>query len=371
MNNQTPEYHIVKSVKQKKNTPIIKIGNDFVKDFFIDKDGKYIDIKITPMRIIFLIYNTFASSNDADLYLFQSKEEPRQLKLFEDNFLTEHNQYIRISLKNTEIISDQNRKSLEDAIEFLTKYRQEWHTSYNSEGKKIRSFGGLITAPTYEEKGYTSFLISSYWLKQIIEINHYSYFLLQTAWKLSSVKDIFFIMWVSTLNEKGTTINYKNLNAKFDLRYKTIKGICDQFLRPMRARVDKFSRISFNFSRKGENINIVPYATNVSALTNELNEETKEKLQVLYKLSYYKKRHELQGVEFEKFKIVFNQKQTQNRKEIHSAYELLKDKKKRKKERLGDLKGIEFLNQLQECIIEKYKQHPMYESNSKGYVKIV
>lgn len=367
----TMKYNVVKSVTQKKTTPLIKMGNDFLKDFFTDDDGNFVPMRITSMRIIFLIYNTFSSSNDADLYLFQSKEEPRQLKLFEDNFLTEHNQYIRITLKNSAIVADQNRDLLEDAIEYLTKYRQGWHTSYNSAGKKIRSYGGLITAPTYEEKGHTSFLISSFWLKQIIAINSYNYFLLQTAWKLRSVKDIFFIMYLSILNEKGTTVSFKTLNKRFDLDYISAKTICDQFLRPMRSRIDKYSRISFNFSRKGSNIIIVPYGNNVSNLLNELNDETKEKLENLYKLSYYKKRHELQGIEFEKFKIVFNQKQTDNRKTIHSAYELLKKKKKENKERLADVKGSAFFKILQECIIENYQKHPMWNSNPKGYLPII
>ena len=44
----------------------------------------------------------------------------------------------------------------------------------NSKGKEIKTFGGLITAPTYDERGYTSFLISSYWLKKLIVIPEYN-----------------------------------------------------------------------------------------------------------------------------------------------------------------------------------------------------
>lgn len=349
------DYHIVKSLKQNKVSPIIKVGNDFMKDFLFDENENAIDIQITALRIIFLIHNTFNSSNEGNLLMFQGKQEARQLKLFEDEFMSEHNQYLKITIKNALISPDQNSSHLEKAIEFLTDYKKQWNTSINSEGKKIKSYGGLITMPTYEEKGHTSFLISSYWLNKIVDIDNYTYMLLQTAFSISSAKEILFLIWLGRVNlEKGTTISRKRLNERFNLNYKTAKGLCDQFLRPMRKNFDEKSMLSFNFKRSEELITIMPYSN--TPKLQDISHETKDKIQVLYKLSYFKKRHNLQGTDFEKFKIVFNQKNTNNRKEIFAAYESLKNECRESKTKLTDLQGAAFLQKLQEIIIKQYKE---------------
>lgn len=356
MSNDNPvDYHIVKSLKQSKVSQVIKVGNDFMKDFLFDENENAIDIQITSLRIIFLIHNTFNSSNEANLLMFQGKQEARQLKLFEEEFMSEHNQYLRITIKNSLISPDQNSSHLEKAIEFLTDYKKQWNTSVNSEGKKIKSYGGLITMPTYEEKGHTSFLISSFWLNKIIDIDNYTYMLLQTAFSISSAKEILFLVWLGRLNPaNGTTISRGRLNERFNLNYKTAKGLCDQFLRPMRKTFDEKSLLSFNFKRSNDLITIIPYTN--SPKLEDLSHETKSKIQVIYKLSYFKKRHNLEGTDFEKFKIVFNQKNTNNRNEIFAAYEALKTQCRESKTKLVDLQGKDFLNKLQETLIQIYKQ---------------
>ena len=164
---------IVNEVHQKKQNSIIKMSNHFIRELFFDEKGNaVVDFKITEMRIVFLIHNTFTTSNSANLFMFQPKEEPRQLKLFEDEYLSEQNSYIKVTIKNSNISPDQNTKHIENAMEFLEGFKKDWYTSYNSKGEKIRSYGGLISMPSYTEKGYTSFLINSYWLKKIIAKGH-------------------------------------------------------------------------------------------------------------------------------------------------------------------------------------------------------
>lgn len=364
-------YNIIKTVRSGKNRPLIKVGNDFMKEFLFDENENAIEFQITALRIIFLIHDTFNSSNNAKLVMFQKSKQPEQLKLFEEDFLTEHNNYIKISLKNSNISKDQNKNHIEKAIEFLTDYKKQWHTSINSKGKKIRSYGGLITMPTYEEKGYTTFLISSYWLKKIVEIDTYTYFLLQTVFKISSGKEILFLIWLSRVNiQKGTSISLELLNQRFNLNYKDTKSICDQFLRPMRNKFDKYSLLSFNFSRKNKNISIIPY-TNGTPEINLMDSSTKEKIQTIYKLSYFKKRHLLEGIGFEKFKIVFNQKNTNNKLKISNAYELLKEKSRKQKISITTYTGENFLNQLQQAIKELYKCEAISKTLPNGYLAII
>lgn len=360
--------NIVKYIKQKKLSPFIKIGNNFMKDFLFDENENAIDIQITSLRIIFLIYNSFSSANNANLFLFQPSREPRQLKLFEDEFETEHNQYIKLTLKNSDIIQDQNRKHLESAFEFLTDFKKQWYESENSEGKKIRSYGGLIHMPTYEEKGYSSFLISSYWLRKILMIDTYELFLLKTAFKISSSKDILFLLWLARVNkEKGTTISLDLLNKRFDLNYKNTKDITDKFLRPLRKKFDQNSVLSFNHSRKGNNIIIMPYT---HALQLE-DKEIKEKTENIYKLHYLKKRHSLGGEYFERFKLVYNQKNVNNKKEISSAYDLLKKDSRENKIPITNYQGEDFIKKLQECIISNYSKEDVSKTLPNGYVKII
>lgn len=369
-NIEKSDFNVVKHIKQKKRSTFIKIGNNFMKDFLFDENENAIDIQITSLRIIFLIYNTFSSSNDANLFLFQPSREPRQLKLFEDEFETENNQYVRLSLKISDIIQDQNRKHLETALEFLTDFKKQWYESVNSQGKKIRSYGGLIYMPTYEEKGYSSFLISSYWLKKILMIDTYELFLLETAFKISSSKDILFLLWLARVNkEKGTTISLDLLNKRFDLNYKTTKDISSKFLNPLKKKFDEHSRLSFGHSRKGKNLSIMPYPNTLKVD----DQEASEKIETIYKLHYLKKRHCLEGEYFEKLKLVYNQENVDNKKEISLAYDLLKKQCRTGENKISitSYQEEDFIKKLQECIILNYNLKEVSKSLPNGYVRII
>jgi hypothetical protein len=371
MKEEKLDIRIIKEVLQKKRNPFIKMSNGFIKELFFDEKGNaVVDFKITEMRIVFLIHNTFTTSNSANLFMFQPKEEPKQLKLFEDEFLSEQNSFIKVTIKNSNISPDQNTKHIESAMEFLEGYKKEWYTSYNSKGEKIRSYGGLISMPSYTEKGYTSFLINSYWLKKIVEIDTYTYFLLETAFKISSTKDMLFLMWLAPINKQhGTTVSLQTLNEKFNLNYQNTKNMVDGFLKPIKARLDRSSRLSFNFSRSGNNLIIMPYDNKVQIDTPD--SEAQLKLDSIYKLSYFKKRHMLEGSTFEKFKIVFDQKKTNNRTEISKAYESLKRDCRLKKIKITDYVNKEFIDKLQYFIIENYKSSEAFKMLPDGYVRIM
>ena len=76
--------------------------------------------------------------------------------------------------------------------------------SINSKGKEIKTFGGLITAPTYDERGYTSFLISSYWLKKLIVIPEYNPTLYNLVYNIRNNKHVIFAIWLAKIPYEGT-----------------------------------------------------------------------------------------------------------------------------------------------------------------------
>ena len=155
-----------KSYKNLTQTEIIRLGNSFVDDFLFE-DNKAVDIPINTLRAIF---NIAADLRNEQL---RPQDRPMQLSLFEEEFESEHNTFASMKIKNSLISPSGSSKQVIEAVEFLTKFKMGWYSSINSKGKEIKTFGGLITAPTYDECGYTSFLISSYWLKKLIVIPEY------------------------------------------------------------------------------------------------------------------------------------------------------------------------------------------------------
>lgn len=127
---------------------------------FLDKNSK--DIPINAFRVIFNIVSTLRNEQ------FQEQNQPHQLKLFEDEFTSEHNSYAVMKIKNSLITS--NSKVLKDTYDFLELFKRGWYDFTTSDGRNIKALGGLISNVFYEENGYTSFLISSYWIKKLVQI---------------------------------------------------------------------------------------------------------------------------------------------------------------------------------------------------------
>jgi len=88
--------------------------------------------------------------------------------------------------------------------------------SINSKGKEIKTFGGLITAPTYDERGYTSFLISSYWLKKLIVIPEYNPTLYNLVYNIRNNKHVIFAIWLAKIPYEGTTLKLETFNEKLE-----------------------------------------------------------------------------------------------------------------------------------------------------------
>lgn len=350
--------------KSSKERPLVKFGKDFIDKFFFDENGKAIEAPVTALRIIYLIYEKFYSNQ------FDPKSEPKQLTLFDEEFLNEHNTYAEIRLSNNRICPTKNYESLESALVYLENYKKDWHETVNSSGKKVRTYGGLISNISYEEKGSTQFLISSYWLKEICLIPEYNYLILETAFKIQSNKRILFLLWLSKVNkEKGTSPSFKHINFKFSLNYSNATDLAKGFLKPIKKDLDIYSNISFNYSIKKDLISIMPYNTSRSISLN-LDDPTKKTISVTARLSYFKRRHEVNDKDFKLFSERFTEGE-RNRIEIESAYSMFKLKCRQIKSKMEDYKGKDFLNEIQGFLIANYKKTKKADIMPNGYIKLL
>ena len=224
--------------KNEKIPDRIRLGNQFVDDFIFE-DHEAADIPINALRVIFNIISIIGSEQ------FRPEDRPKQLSLFDDEFETENNIFAAIKIRNSKISPSGSTKQVIDAYEFLARFKMGWYKSVNSKGKEIKTFGGLISTPSYDQRGFTTFLISSYWLKKLLIIPEYNYVLYNLVYNIRNNKHIIFAIWLSKLPENGTVLKLSTLNKKFGLNYKTAKDFCFKFLKPARISLNKFNTFSF------------------------------------------------------------------------------------------------------------------------------
>lgn len=336
----------------------ILLSNSFVDDFLFE-DNQIIDIPITSLRIIANIVSILKS------HQFQPENSPRQLSLFEDEFETENNVFAKFKVKNSKVSPSRSQRQIIGAYEFLTKHKMGWYTSNNSKGKPIRTFGGLITAPTYDERGYTTFLMSSFWLKKLIVIPAYNRILFDLVFRIKNNKQVIFAIWLHRIPEKGTHINLETLNKKFGLDYSKSGDFCSKFLRPLRNILNENNNLSFNFSFKKDKITIIPYRITIK--NSDSFEIVKNSSKISYRLSYYRKRYRLLNDPFLKFSEAYRN----SSKLIESSYsEFVKDKR-RAKIPTTLYSGTRFLQELQIFIIKIYRNSRAGEIFPNGYPKIL
>lgn len=353
---------IRKEFKNLSKAEIIRFGNSFV-DEFLFEGNKAVDIPINALRTIF---NIVADLRNEQL---RPQDKPQQLSLFEDEFETEHNTFASMKIKNSLISPSGSSKQVIQAIEFLTKFKMGWYTSTNSKGKEIKTYGGLITAPTYDERGYTSFLISSYWLKKLIVIPEYNSTLYNLVYNVKNNKHIIFAIWLAKIPYEGTTLKLSTFNEKFGVNYSTAKDFCGKFLKSVRQNLDKFSMISFNYSISGDKIHIKPYAT--KKISDEtITEETQDTILVRQRLRYFKRRHQLTDEEIESLEYHYKSNYN-NREWVENAYKNFVSDNRKQGRKSDGYKGQEFLKIFQEYIILVYRKSKTGEVLPNGYPRII
>lgn len=351
----------------------IRIGNQFVDDFIFE-DHEAADIPINALRVIFNIISIISSEQ------FRPEDRPKQLSLFDEEFETENNVFASIKIKNNKISPSGSTKQVIDAYEFLAKFKMTWYKSVNSKGKEIKTFGGLISTPSYDQRGYTTFLISSFWLKKLMVIPEYNYVLYNLVYNIRNNKHIIFAIWLSKIPENGTVLKRSTLNEKFGLNYKTANDFCFKFLKPARVNLNKFNTLSFNYKYKKDSILIIPYKT--KAISNDNFFENKreqlesrevcieQKEKITRRLNYFRKRYGLK--ENEMIQFVHQYKNIpQIRELIEKAFKEFVKINRLKGAKSTEFQGKLFLNEIQKLIIQFYRSTKMGELVPDGYPMII
>jgi len=351
----------------------IRLGNQFVDDFIFD-DSEAADIPINALRVIFNIISIISNEQ------FRPQDRPKQLSLFDEEFETENNIFASIKIKNSRISPSGSTKQVIEAYEFLAKFKMGWYKSVNSKGKEIKTFGGLISTPSYDKRGYTTFLVSSYWLKKLMVIPEYNYVLYNLVYNVRNNKHIIFAIWLSKLPKNGTVLKLSTLNKKFGLNYKTTKDFCFKFLKPVRISLNTFNTLSFNYTYQKDSIFIIPFLSNLSLNDNlsiniknpldssETNAVPAEK--ITRRLIYFKKRYGLEENQILQFSHQYRNI-PQTRELIEKAFREFIRINRLKRIKSTIFQGKKFLYEIQELIIQIYQSTKMGKLFPNGYPIIV
>lgn len=371
------DLRLIRKIFENKNDAIpdrIRLGNHFVDDFIFD-DSEAADIPINALRVIFNIISIISNEQ------FRPQDRPKQLSLFDEEFETENNIFASIKIKNSKISPSGSTKQVIDAYEFLAKFKMGWYKSVNSKGKEIKTFGGLISTPSYDKRGYTTFLVSSYWLKKLLVIPEYNYVLYNLVYNVRNNKHIIFAIWLSKLPENGTVLKLSTLNKKFGLNYKTTKDFCFKFLKPARISLNTFNTLSFNYTYNKDSVFIIPFLAKMiiedksvvntrehSLKSNIVHLDQSEK--ITRRLIYFKKRYGLQENEMLQFSHQYKNI-PQTRALIEKAFKEFIRINRLKKTKSTAFQGKDFLNEIQRLIIQIYQSTKMGELLPNGYPIIV
>ena len=340
----------------------IRIGNRFVDDFIFD-DHQAADIPINALRVIFNIISQISSEQ------FRPEDRPKQLSLFDDEFETDNNIFAAMKIRNSKISPSGSTKQVIEAYEFLAQFKMGWYRSVKSKGHELRTVGGLSYSPSYDQRGYTSFLISSYWLKKLLVIPEYNYVLYNLVYNILNNKHIIFAIWLSKLPDTGTSLKLETLNSKFGLHYKSANDFCFKFLKPAKASLDHFNTLSFRYHYRGNTIDIQPVLLSES-LENNAAPHQKNKIQITRRLRYFKKRYRLTDWQMTQLSYQYSHI-IQTRELIEKAFKRFIRDNRLQKIRSTENTGLDFLNKLQEYLILIYHETKMGELLPNGYPVIM
>ena len=349
----------------------LRLGNHFVDDFIFD-DHQAADIPINALRVIFNIVAIISNEQ------FRPEDRPKQLSLFDEEFETENNIFASIKIRNSKISPSGSTKQVIDAYEFLAKFKMEWYKSLNSKGKEIKTFGGLISTPTYDQRGFTTFIISSYWLKKLLVIPEYNYVLYHLVYNIRNNKHIIFAIWLSKIPELGTMLKLTSFNKKFGLNYKNAKDFCFKFLKPIKINLDKYNSFSFQYRYEKDSIFVVPFSTNgfshsfeeAKQLLESKQENFNQSHKISRRLLYFKKRYGLEETDTVQF---YHQYENipQTRELIEKAFKEFIKNCRMKKIASTEFQGKRFLIEIQEHIKQLYRNTKMGELLPNGHPMIV
>lgn len=347
----------------KKYSDIVNFPIVLRHELFSLKDNKEVlKAPVSSFRIMMKILNDVSN----DQYRKHNIKQRKQLSLFEEDFQTEHNSYARFTFKISSVAANKDYSNIRKGLAWLENWKKGWYKSVNSKGKIINSYGGVISNANISE-GNISFLISSYWLEKILDIENYNRAFTQIVWKLTKSKHILFYLWLLELPDNGTKVNFKKFQEIYDYQYQDANTYAKNVLKSLKIKLDRFSNRSFNYSVKGELISIMPYYTKETEI--DIQENTSKNQIVNQKLNYWKQRHGLSKENIDILKSLINLDYG-NFKLFKNAYEEIKLAYRAEKKPLTSLQGKDFIVFFQNEIISTYQNSAWGEISKNGYPRI-
>ncbi|WP_026715225.1 hypothetical protein [Flavobacterium daejeonense] len=347
----------------KKNSDIVNFPVDLRRNFLSPQVNKEIlDAPVSATRIIIKILNDISH----DQFRGSNKLQNKQYSLFESDFKTENNTFARFTFKITDIAERGDYLNVKKGLEFLENYKKGWHESVNEKGKKIKSLGGFITNSNISD-GKISFLMSSFFLEQVISLERYNPAYTEIAWKFTKSKQILFYLWLLEVPDKGTRVNFITFQEAYGYNYLDANTYAKNVLKSLKVVLDKYSNRSFNYSVKGDLINIIPFYTKDTEL--KISSETNKKQEIVQKLNYWKQRHNLSKYNIDILKSLINIDYS-NFKLFQKAYSNILKTYRAQKIPIVELQENEFIKKFQEEIIETYKNSAWGSVSKNGYPTI-
>ena len=347
----------------KKKSDIVNVPVDLRRSFLSPQKNKEIlDAPVSATRIIFKILNDVSH----DQFRGSNKHQKNQLSFFENDFKTEHNTFARFTFKISDIADNNDYSNVRKGLEFLENFKKGWNESINENGKKIKSYGGFISNSNISE-GKISFLMSSYWLEQVISIERYNPAYTEIAWKFSKSKQVLFYLWLLEVPDNGTRVNFINFQEAYGYNYSDAKTYAKNVLKSLKTVLDKYSNRSFNYSVQGDLINIVPFYTKETEI--KITKETSKSQEIIQKLNYWKQRHKLDKYNIDILKSLINIDYSNFKLFQKSYLNIIKSYRLQKKS-ITELQGNEFIKIFQEEIITTYKNSAWGGISKNGYPTI-
>ncbi|TKD58992.1 hypothetical protein [Flavobacterium sp. ASW18X] len=351
---------ITRHYTSRKKSDIVNFPVPFRRSALSGADKGLAQLPVSSFRILFKILN------DISYDQFHPKKQKQQLNLFEEDMLTENNTFASFSFPAKEVDEHLDYRAIEKGLESLENLSKGWHESITSKGKKVKSLGGVISSPQLSE-GKVSFLMSAYWIRQLMQLPHYNKALLRTPWELSKGKHVLFYLWLLELPDEGTRVNFHNFQTYYDYNYKDAQSLAKFALKPLKALLDKVSNRSFNYKTSGDLIFFTPYYTKDVQI--ELKDKTVTNQQITQKLHYWKVRHKLEKTHIDTFRS-FISKDKGSYQLFVKAYDFFIKSCKKEKIKATTYTGNDFLALFQNNIEEYYNSTELGKVIPNGFPKV-
>lgn len=335
-----------KEIQSNKIIPILKINNDFSKNFFLgDSSSLLLNNSFTCFNLIFKIIsdlNKYTYQKHADMFNFKSDEKIKvynynQYKLWNEEFMSDK-QDIDLIYKRGELVNRGDEKLLIVILSFLKTYEYRTYTFTNSKNEKVTTSGGLIKDwQLVNNSGKVRITIDQGWADNIVTLNTYNRFYTNALEKIKNSKHIYFLLWLGRMQEslkkKGefsSPVGLDKFNELFELNYSKRYDLIHNFLIPIKKKLDSLEYgYSFNFSTKDvkEHITIITRYELKPNLANSINSAEIENLSIKlkgnYKLKYFTLHHQLNKENIEELKELMKKHDLDNyytalKKEIKS-----------------------------------------------------